>query len=72
VEQQVTAFHSKGISQFFSNCLHTKYFHVTMFETSQVQNYTPNLQNHTLFLSLWLSFQFLKTLFSKHYTQFST
>lgn len=34
----------------------------------KVQNYMPNLQNHKLFLSLWLSFQLHKTLFSKHTT----
>ncbi len=48
------------------NCLHTKSFLVTVSESSRN---TPNLQNQTLILCLWLSFQFHKT---THYSLCST
>ncbi len=54
----------------FFNCWHRKHLLVTHFWnlTLKHQNHTPNLQNNTLILGLWLSFQFHKTLFAKHYT----
>ncbi len=35
-------------------------------QTLKHQNHTPNLQNYTLILGLWISFQFHKTRFAKH------
>ncbi len=55
----------------FFSCLHTKSFLVTQLSWHSNSRNTPNMQNHTLIISLWLSFQFHKTLFAKHNTQFS-
>ncbi len=54
----------------FFNCLHTFFACHTISETWH-SNHTPNLQNHTLILWFWLSFQSHKTLFEKHNTRFS-
>ncbi len=59
---------------FFFNCLHTKSLFVTQFLKPVTQTPEPHTKSakHTLILGLWpVSFQFHKTLFAKHNTQFS-
>ncbi len=63
---------AKAALQFFSTAYTQNLYlsHNFWKLTLKQQNHTLNLQNHTIIIWLWLSFQFHKTLFAKHKTQF--